>query len=306
MEYGSMETVLCTSCGLLYRYPVVTDEEISNYYQCEYYEQYQDDSSRESRSLKTAREKNERLLWYLQAKIDFNNKRVLDAGCGRGILLEQLAKVEDPSYLVGLEPSESMVKWIKGRNPPFEILCKTISDYVEQFESLKKPLPRFDVILLVGVFEHLSNPLKELMSLRKLVAKKGIIYIYTHNEEPTLWWNPNERISLVHVLYMTRQTIDRLLFKAGFRIVSLATKGTGMHVFAVSCDSHEDVKMLTQKEYENLYYRYQFTKTKGARAFRFCKQKIIQVVRSFKRLAKVVLSPWLSKIQIHLARRYPW
>lgn len=306
MKYGPMTTVLCPTCGLVYRSPVASDEEIGRYYEQAYYEEYQRGESGRAAELSVAAQKNRRLLQYLEAQIDFGQKRVLDAGCGRALLLNEIATAGKATSVMGLEPSASMVAWCQQQGYPFEVVQGMLSEFVARQQAAGATLPSFDVILLVGVLEHLPNPRKELSALRQLMAPGGSLYIYTHNEEPTRDWDPRERISLVHVLYLTKPTIRRLLTQAGFEVTRLESRGTSMHAFAAPAAPQPVAEALTAEQGAALYGRYRASASRRAQAVRRLRRGLRAPLRLGRQLAKQLLRPWLPRLRALRAGRQPW
>jgi SAM-dependent methyltransferase len=299
MTFGPMTTVLCVKCGLLFRYPVATEAELESYYQSEYYQNYQGGVEVSLDRLAHAKERNRRRLNYLQMRIDFTGKRVLDAGCGRAILLDQLASTGQPIHLLGLEPSAAIVEWCRSQQYPFEVIHGTVSRFVESDNDLAKT--DYDVVLLVGVLEHLSDPLKELRALRQLMSPAGIIYIYTVNEDPVTDWDPSERVSLVHVLYLTETTIEYLLAQAGFEIEHLESRGTGMHVFARPSAGLQSGIELSSQQVSTLLRRYRYSNSRPAQLKRASKRWLRYPLLFARRLAKWFLRllwpAWYSQLR---------
>jgi hypothetical protein len=145
--------------------------------------------------------------------------------------------------------------------------------------------------LFTGVLEHLYDPLQELRALRQLLAPTGMLYVYTHNEEPTPDWIPDERISLVHVLYFTDATIRRLLAQAGFSIARLEKRGTSMHVLARPDDPVTTWPVVTPAEVAKLYRRYQYSASSHARWRRRIKRWVSYPIVLARRFAK-----WLLRV----------
>lgn len=302
MRYGPMTTVLCTGCGLLYRFPVASDVEMTRYYEEEYYEEYQKARSGRMEDLSRSIQKNRMRLEYLQSHIDFRGKRILDAGCGRALLLSQLAATGQAADLIGLEPSTRMVAWCQTRGYPFDVIQGTISNLAE-IKSADKAFEPFDVVLLVGVLEHLPNPLRELTALRRVMAPDGMLYIYTHNEYPSVDWDPNERISLVHVLYLTEVTIRRLLAAVGFETVRLESHGTSMDTFARPGKMVPITPDLGQDQYYVLYDRYCHTMSRQALGVRRVRRELGSLVALPRRMAKWILRPWLPALRSYRRKR---
>lgn len=103
--------------------------------------------------------------------IDLNHLRVLDFGCGTGLLTEKLAIMG--SEIVALDPSEKMLDALVNKNIP-NVIC--IQDFLDQesiaqCEYLQSP---FDLIVAssaLGFVEDYDSSLKLIRSLLKPGAK---------------------------------------------------------------------------------------------------------------------------------------
>lgn len=233
---ASLDTNLCSVCGMLYRVPLMTESELSQYYGHGYYDTYNTglkDMRNQSYSegLQSWKAKYTRYFRFLGRNgICLSGKRVLDVGCGTGYFLA-VAKEKGASACLGIESSKQCCEKIRnGKEYDFEVLNKSIRDI--SFEETGA----FDFVACIGVLEHLSEPISDLKVCRSLMDDDAHLYIYSHDEAPNLLTDVRKRISLVHQLYFTRRTVRILFQKAGLRIVALETRNTDMHILAKKCE----------------------------------------------------------------------
>ena len=96
---------------------------------------------------------------------------VLDVGCGEGLQLSRVHRVNPLASLVGLDLSEKRLSLARQRVPSMTPVCA----------DLEMPLPlepgRFDRILCSEVLEHLIAPAELLTRLRGLLKPGGILVI---------------------------------------------------------------------------------------------------------------------------------
>ena len=251
-----LNTNMCTVCGMLYRVPLMTEDELSRYYSQGYYETYntglknQNEQSY-SEQLQSWKKKYTRYFRFLaRNKICLTGKRLLDVGCGRGYFLSA-AREKGAGDCLGIEPSRQCYEKIRsGKEYDFRVLNKCIRDVCPEETGL------FDLVACIGVLEHLSEPILDLKVCRSLMNDDARLYIYSHNEAPSLLTDIRKRISLVHQLYFTRRTVRILLMTVGLQIVDLETRNTDMHILAKKCQPVSPKCELGKARYGLLKTRY--------------------------------------------------
>ena len=111
---------------------------------------------------------------YKFLKKIITNKKILDFGCGAGGFIELALK--SAKQVNGIELDKAVQDSFFKRN------LKVYSNYKDALQSLKK----WDVITAFHVVEHLSDPIKEISKLSKLLNKNGKIFIEVPNSEDAL------------------------------------------------------------------------------------------------------------------------
>lgn len=109
----------------------------------------------------------------------FEGLRLLDIGCGGGLLSEPMARLG--ATVVGADAA--------ARNIPIARLHAEQSgleiDYRnETAEALAEASEQFDVVLNMEVVEHVANPLAYLTACRELLKPKGLMLCSTLNRNP--------------------------------------------------------------------------------------------------------------------------
>ena len=138
------------------------------------------------------------------------NKDILDYGCGFGGFL----------YL-----AKRLAKSCEG----FELM-KICQNFIKKRKFLKMNLKKsdltnkkFDSIFLFHVFEHLSNPIDELIFLRKILKKNGKLIIEVPHALDLLIKCP-DLVSFKkftfwseHLILHTKNSLKRFLIRSGFK-----------------------------------------------------------------------------------------
>jgi len=106
-------------------------------------------------------------------------KNVLDAGCGTGNILRSI----NIKRGIGIDVSPAMIKIARERNADRKNI-EFFSSNIASFQTREK----FDLILLMDVIEHLTDPKAVILSLKNLSSNTGRIVITMANPlwEPIL------------------------------------------------------------------------------------------------------------------------
>ncbi len=256
----NLNTDLCKNCGMLYRKPPMTDDELAEYYKSCYVETYKPKAQKLNKKDKSYIDKlpyyknyYRRHFKYLgENEIDLQGKRILDVGCGTGGFIAAM-KEKNPSFRLGIEPSAQRCKEIESKK---EFDFQVLNGGVRNFSA--EELEAFDLVSLIGVLEHFSDPVAELKACRSFISHDSYIYIYTHAETPNLFIDMKKRISLVHQLYFTQKTIRILMKKVGLKIIDLKIIKTDMYILAKKCEPRNPKYRLYRFQYGLLKARYLF------------------------------------------------
>ena len=114
-------------------------------------------------------------LEYILSKCNINNKRVLDIGCGGGILSEQLHK--EGAEVTGIDSSSKSIKIARQhaeeQNYNIKYINKSIFDVTD--------LEIFDFIVCFEMIEHIDKPDDLIKKINELSAKKSGLFLSTIN-----------------------------------------------------------------------------------------------------------------------------
>jgi 2-polyprenyl-3-methyl-5-hydroxy-6-metoxy-1,4-benzoquinol methylase len=150
-----------------------------------------------------------RFIFALMKRITF--KSVLDAGCGTGVLLQQILNKYPDSQLIGSEYSPQGLEFAKKRLPQGEFHVLDLSK-----EHLEK---QFDLITCIDVLEHIQDDRAALKNL--LAMTKGHMILSV----PIGPLFKAEVDRMGHVHGYGRAELEQKIQQAGFEIVQVIQWG---------------------------------------------------------------------------------
>lgn len=224
LEARGYRIVRCRTCGLWYVNPQPTPAELH-----ELYARYDDGDQ--------WRKHEGHFNSAIRAAILRRKKSgtILDVGCGSGNFLRGMK--ERGFAVFGIEPSGSGSEFARAEYG-IEIYHGMIEDYLAA-----QPGRRFDVITLLNVLEHLTDPAAALAQLRHALAPEGMLVIVVPDARfhdlvgrlrrrmgaPDPYWleRPASVLSGFklpdHLTSFQPATLARLARRCGLQIVSLKT-----------------------------------------------------------------------------------
>lgn len=137
--------------------------------------------------------------------------RILDVGCGNGLLL---AKLNRPGWVLhGLEPDAGCVERVR-RGLGIDVRRGVLGDRC--FE------PGFDVITMFHVLEHVPDPRADLAEVHRLLRPGGVFIVEVPSCDGYGFALARDRwfgLDLPrHLIHFSARTLSLLLEKSGFRI----------------------------------------------------------------------------------------
>ena len=142
---------------------------------------------------------------------------LLDIGCGAGFFLN-FAK-ERGWNCHGLEILPEYIKFAQENFALDNIRLESLDD------SLSYDTNTFDVITLWDLIEHLRNPLDCLKRIHHAMKPGGLLVMWTPNVKNAVFLKENwvGYETLQHFYFFSRDSLNQMLEKAGFKIVHLET-----------------------------------------------------------------------------------
>ncbi|MCQ8116568.1 bifunctional 2-polyprenyl-6-hydroxyphenol methylase/3-demethylubiquinol 3-O-methyltransferase UbiG [Methylomonas rosea] len=132
---------------------------------------------------KTLHDVNPLRLQFIQQYADLQGKRVVDVGCGGGILTEGLAKAGADALGVDLSEDLLDIADLHGLETGVNASYRKISA-----EQLAEEQPAgFDHVTCMEMLEHVPDPASVIAACARLVKPGGMVFFSTLNRVPKAW-----------------------------------------------------------------------------------------------------------------------
>ena len=220
----SFNVVKCMKCGLVYLNPMPHPEDITRIYDTvDYYcnKNIQQDNTLGYPDYLMLEEHHtfvaDELLRPLR---DIKPGKVLDVGCGMGTMLKRFGELGWDTY--GVDCSTYAASYARN-----ELGLKV---FVGVVDELDLPENYYDLVTMVHVIEHVSDPRSTLKTLYRLMKRGGIIIIATHDIcglWPRIARDRWRHLNVPeHLYFFSKNNLRRMLGDTGFhtfRITETAT-----------------------------------------------------------------------------------
>ena len=200
------DVVVCRGCGAAYADGIPSQDAFDQYYRdmskYEYAQRGGEESQYDRRRL-------ELIAGIIAPRIPSTTARVLDVGCASGRLLANIRELGFPN-VVGLDPSPACAA-AAARLYGIDVRTMTLAEIAASGE-------RFDVIIMVGVLEHLQDLDRAFAQLRQLIVAGGLLYIEVPDVTAFADWPnaPFQDFSTEHINFFSPISIRNLMRRHGF------------------------------------------------------------------------------------------
>ncbi len=148
--------------------------------------------------------RSEMIMEEVSARITGAPKTWLDFGCGSGTLLVAVGRVFSDTALIGLDFDRHTEDGILAI-PKVTRFVTSMSDVAEAST---------EVVSLIHVLEHLSEPVEHLAEIRRAMTRDGLLVI----QVPDVEANPYALTVIDHAIHFERAGLYRLVEAAGFTV----------------------------------------------------------------------------------------
>lgn len=119
-------------------------------------------------------------MGYIQERINLSGKRVVDIGCGGGILSESLARAG--AKVTGIDMAEAPLK--VARLHLLESGLKVDYQHSTAEQLAEQQAQQFDVVPCMEMLEHVPAPASTIAACARLVKPGGHLFFSTINRNP--------------------------------------------------------------------------------------------------------------------------
>jgi len=118
---------------------------------------------------------------FIKDRCQLNGTKILDVGCGGGILAEALGSLG--ANVTGIDASENTIGVAKSHSRTVGSDVKFLQNTIEEFRS-SNPNERFDVITCLEMLEHVPSPGNIIKICSEMLNDNGDIFFSTINRNP--------------------------------------------------------------------------------------------------------------------------
>jgi 2-polyprenyl-3-methyl-5-hydroxy-6-metoxy-1,4-benzoquinol methylase len=215
----SYDVVVCTTCGLSFADGIPAQAELDEYYRelskYEYAYRAGKESEDDSHRLKI-------LADVLQSIIPDQSSRILEVGCANGRLLSYL-KQAGYRNVTGVDPSPGCARAAR--------TLYDISVEIGTVFGLPKTEAGYDVVVTLGVLEHIRDLKRAVQNIREATSKDGRVFVGVPDASNLIAAQdaPFQEFSTEHINFFSPTSLQYLMEATGFHTVSCASVNLELH-----------------------------------------------------------------------------
>lgn len=146
---------------------------------------------------------------------------ILDIGCGKGNFLYQFSKKFPKWTIHGVEASKSALEIARAKLPH--------AHFIEGLFDSNLFDQKFDLIVILGVLEHLEDPVSFLKSTISCLKDNGLIFF----DVPNFKLNPVDLFVYDHLTHFTKEIVENLLTVCELDVLQIVESTTHLPLFCI-------------------------------------------------------------------------
>lgn len=207
----------CLDCKLLYCPWYFSADQLSKLYS-----EMPDNTMGEDKST-VSRTQSAYARWIFKNEID--NDSYLEIGPDIGLVAREVVKVSSPNKISLVEPNKAVWEELKEN-------VKVVNE-IEIADSVSNLIGKyFSLIAGIHVYDHLLDPVQDLMEVRLRSSSNGNLALVVHNERSVLRFLMNKKwppFCLQHPQLYNPKTLANLLSKSGWILVEVKRTANWYH-----------------------------------------------------------------------------
>ncbi len=220
-QHEARRLVICDGCGFVYHDPQLDERDIEALY-----DKFRDASFRNESpdayfdritSLPKAESENQAKVEWLRVHASEQLRRggrLLDIGCGGGVFIHTFLQNCADWNAAGVEPTPAFAELAARR------LARPVIAGI--YRSGLFAGPRFDLISINQVLEHVVDPHAFLGDVRQDLADSGLVYLEVPDVLDLGFLAPtHDRFMMQHLWVFSRSSLANLCRRAGYTVVAL-------------------------------------------------------------------------------------
>lgn len=203
-----VSAVLCQHCGLIRLSPRWEDATYITIYQNYFWPLQMGSFGVTPERFQLSVSRAQGFVDVISARLDLQGLKVVEIGCSYGAGL--FALKDSGANLVGYDYDERILELGKG--------FTGLDLRPGGLEAALKHNEKYDLVILRHVFEHFLEPMVDGASLRRLLTKKGKVFIEVPGVLNAKEWSPDPLMvfNAFHTYYYSLKTLSNVMHSCGF------------------------------------------------------------------------------------------
>jgi len=172
--------------------------------------------------------------------------KVLDAGCGTGVISRKMAKIVYPAEVHGVDIDEVFIE--EAKRMACEEGIENVKFEVGDVNNLDYPDGLFDITYCRLVLMHVEDPIKTVEELKRVTKNGGILAVDDNDDGTVIIYPPVPRFAKLwskYIEWKMKNGTNRCLGRELFSILSQAgLKPVDIHLFPTSA-TQQNPKLLS-------------------------------------------------------------